>query len=101
MAAARPPDGQVERADPGEHVRPAAERDVLEFHGVVREVRRGCYVVDVVAGSLRREALCTLGGRLFKNHIRVLPGDEVTCEVSPYDLRRGRITHRGRTERAR
>jgi translation initiation factor IF-1 len=79
-------------------VRAAAERDVLEFTGVVREVRRGAYVVDVVAGSLRREVLCTLGGRLKLHHIRVLPGDDVTVEVSPYDLNRGRVTYRGRKD---
>lgn len=79
-------------------MRPAAERDALEFMGIVRELRRGTYVVDVTAGSFRREVMCTLGGRLRANHIRVIPGDEVTIEVTPYDLRRGRITFRGRRE---
>jgi len=77
-------------------VRSAAERDALEFTGVVREVRRGCYVVDVQAGALRREVLCTLAGRLMQHHIRVLPGDEVQVEMSAYYLRRGRIVFRGR-----
>jgi len=77
-------------------MRPAAERDALEFVGVVREVRRGVYVVDVRAGAPRREVLCHLGGRPHQARIRVVPGDEVTIEVSPYDLSRGRITYRGR-----
>jgi translation initiation factor IF-1 len=75
-------------------MRPASERDCLEFQGLVREQRRSMFVVDIVAGALRREVLCTLGGRLNMNRIRVLPGDTVTIEVSPYDMRRGRITHR-------
>jgi translation initiation factor IF-1 len=79
-------------------VRPATERDALEFTGTVREVRRGAYVVDIVAGALRREVLCTLGGRLRAHHIRVIPGDEVTIEVSPYSLAKGRITFRGRRQ---
>ena len=76
-------------------MRSAEERDVLEFTGTVARVARGFYVVDAVAGALRREVLCTLSGRLKQNHIKITPGDEVTLEVSPYDLRRGRITYRG------
>ena len=37
-----------------------------------------------------------LSGRLRKNRIRILPGDRVTLELSPYDLTRGRITYRFR-----
>lgn len=37
-----------------------------------------------------------LGGRMRKNYIRVLPGDRVVVELSPYDLTRGRITFRHR-----
>ena len=74
--------------------RPASERDALEFTGTVREVRRGVYVVDCIAGALRREVLCTLSGRLHVHHIRIVPGDQVIVEVSPYDLTRGRITRR-------
>lgn len=76
-------------------MRSAEERDVLEFIGVVVRVARGHYIVDAVAGALRREVLCTLSGRLQQNHIKITPGDSVTLEVSPYDLRRGRITYRG------
>ncbi len=77
-------------------MRPAEERDALEFTGVVRELRRGFYVVDAHCGGLRREVLCRLGGRPHQANIRVVAGDEVTIEVSPYDLSRGRITYRGR-----
>jgi translation initiation factor IF-1 len=79
-------------------MRPAAERDLLEFTGVVREQRRSMFVVDVTAGALRREVLCTLSGRLNMNRIRLCIGDEVQVEVTPYDLRRGRIVYRGKRE---
>jgi translation initiation factor IF-1 len=40
--------------------------------------------------------LCHLAGKMRTNYIRVLPGDRVTVELSPYDLKRGRITFRHR-----
>jgi len=38
--------------------------------------------------------LCTLSGKLRQNKIRLLPGDRVRCEVSPYDTSRGRVSWR-------
>jgi translation initiation factor IF-1 len=43
-----------------------------------------------------KEVLCHLAGKLRIYHIKILPGDKVTVEMSPYDERRGRITYRGR-----
>lgn len=40
------------------------------------------------------EVLAYISGRMRKNYIRILEGDRVTIELSPYDLRRGRITYR-------
>ena len=42
------------------------------------------------------EALCHLAGKLRIYRIKILPGDRVTVELSPYDEKRGRITYRGR-----
>ncbi|PIP22687.1 MAG: translation initiation factor IF-1 [Candidatus Nealsonbacteria bacterium CG_4_8_14_3_um_filter_39_7] len=42
------------------------------------------------------EALCHLSGRLRKFKIKILTGDRVTVELSPYDIKRGRITYRGK-----
>ncbi len=42
------------------------------------------------------EALCHLAGKLRINRIKILPGDRVTVEMSPYDEKRGRIVYRGR-----
>jgi len=41
--------------------------------------------------------LATISGKLRMNFIRILPGDRVTVELSPYDLSRGRITWRGKS----
>lgn len=38
--------------------------------------------------------MCHLSGKMRKNYIKVLPGDQVTVELSPYDLTKGRITYR-------
>ena len=38
--------------------------------------------------------LCTISGKIRMNYIRILPGDRVVVEISPYDLTRGRITYR-------
>jgi translation initiation factor IF-1 len=40
------------------------------------------------------EVLCTISGKMRKYYIRILPGDKVTVEISPYDLSRGRISYR-------
>jgi translation initiation factor IF-1 len=78
-------------------VRSAPERDVLLFEGVVLEEHRGGYYrVECQLGALRREVLARASGRLVTNRIKILPGDFVEVEVSPYDMARGRITHRGR-----
>lgn len=42
------------------------------------------------------EALCHLAGKLRIHKIKILPGDRVTVEISPYDEKRGRIVYRGR-----
>jgi translation initiation factor IF-1 len=47
-------------------------------------------------GGQTHEALCVVSGKMRKNFIRILPGDNVTVELSPYDLSRGRITFRAR-----
>jgi translation initiation factor IF-1 len=46
--------------------------------------------------EVETEIICTIGGRLRKNFIKIIPGDEVTIEMSPYDLTKGRIVYRGK-----
>jgi len=66
----------------------------LELEGVVTEAVRGAFKVRVNEATVEHTILCNLGGALRKNFIRVVPGDKVKIEVSPYDLTRGRITFR-------
>ena len=49
---------------------------------------------EVEIDNAGKRILATLAGKLRKNRIRVLTGDRVTCELSPYDLTRGRIVYR-------
>ena len=69
-----------------------AKEGMLEFEGVVTEVLPS--TMFRVALPNGHSVLATLGGRMRQFRIRVLTGDRVTIEVSPYDLARGRIIFR-------
>jgi translation initiation factor IF-1 len=69
--------------------------EAIQVEGIVRDALPNMsFRVDVMFGEEKHSVLAHLSGKLRKNHIRVLPGDSVTVEVSPYDLTRGRITLR-------
>ena len=70
------------------------KEEAIEVAGVVREAVRGAFRVQLE--NSEHIVLCRLGGKMRKNYIRVVPGDKVTVEVSPYDLTKGRIIHRER-----
>ena len=66
--------------------------DRLELDGVIEEAMPGTlFKVRCINNLL---VICTLGGRLRVNRIRILPGDRVRIEVSPYDTSRGRVVWR-------
>lgn len=66
--------------------------DHLELNGVVKECfPNTTFRVECENGH---ELLAYLAGKLRKHYIRVLPGDHVRIQVSPYDLSKGRIVHR-------
>jgi len=66
--------------------------DRIEFEGEIVESLPGTlFKVEIPGGT---QILAGLAGRLRQNKIRILVGDQVKCEVSPYDLSRGRITWR-------
>jgi len=48
----------------------------------------------VAVDDNKHEVLAHISGKMRKNYIRILPGDKVLVELSPYDLKRGRITYR-------
>jgi translation initiation factor IF-1 len=69
-----------------------AKEDLIEFGGTVTEVLPNA--MFRVKLENEHEILAHTSGRMRKNRIRVLAGDKVTVEMTPYDLSRGRITYR-------
>lgn len=71
-----------------------AKDDVIELEGTVIEaLPNTMFQVDIGNGHT---ILAHISGKLRMNYIRILPGDKVTVEMSPYDLTRGRITWRSK-----
>ena len=69
-----------------------AKEELIEMQGVVSEVLPDSrFRVTLDNGH---ELVAYAGGKMRKNHIRVLAGDNVSLELSPYDLSKGRITFR-------
>ncbi len=68
------------------------KEDVLELKAVVREtLPNATFNVELTNGH---RILAHISGKMRKNFIRILPGDKVLVEISPYDLARGRIVYR-------
>jgi len=71
-----------------------AKEDVIEVEGTVIEaLPNAMFQVEIENGHV---ILAHISGKLRMNFIRILPGDKVTLELSPYDLTRGRITWRAK-----
>ncbi|MCI9403632.1 MAG: translation initiation factor IF-1 [Oscillospiraceae bacterium] len=69
-----------------------AKDDMIEVEGtVVESLPNTTFRVDIGNGHI---ILAHISGKLRMNFIRILPGDKVTVQMSPYDLTRGRITWR-------
>lgn len=69
-----------------------AKQDVIELEGTVLDtLPNAMFKVELENGH---EILAHVSGKIRMNYIRILPGDKVTVEMSPYDLTRGRITFR-------
>lgn len=69
-----------------------AKEDLLEFKGKVIEILpNAMFRVELENGHI---VLAHTSGRMRKNRIRVLQGDSVTVEMTPYDLTKGRVTFR-------
>lgn len=71
-----------------------AKDDVIEIEGTVTEtLPNAMFKVELPNGH---QILAHVSGKLRMNFIRILPGDKVTVEMSPYDLTKGRITWRSK-----
>jgi len=71
-----------------------SKSDVIEVEGIVTDTYpNATFEVQLENGH---KILAHISGKLRMNYIRILPGDKVTVELSPYDLSKGRITWRGK-----
>ena len=71
-----------------------SKQDVIEVEGkVIEALPNAMFQVELENGH---KVLAHISGKLRMNFIRILPGDKVTLELSPYDLTRGRITWRAK-----
>ena len=93
--------GKLSRSN--EEANSLSKEDVIEIEGIVREAMpNAIFKVEMLSedkntGKLTPSGhilLAHISGKLRTNFIRILPGDKVTVEMSPYDLSKGRITWR-------
>ena len=71
-----------------------SKEEAIQLSGVVTEEVRGAFRVKI--DDMEHYVLCRLAGKMRKFRIRVVPGDRVAVEISPYDMDRGRIIYRER-----
>ena len=71
-----------------------AKQDMIEVEGTVVEVLPNTFFIVELENGHKVHA--RISGKLRMNYIRILPGDKVTVELSPYDLNNGRITWRSK-----
>lgn len=70
------------------------KKEAIEVEGVVKlPLRNAMFRIDLANGH---EVLAHISGKMRMNYIKIVPGDRVLIELSPYDLSRGRITYRFR-----
>jgi translation initiation factor IF-1 len=70
-----------------------SKEEAIEVMATVLETLPNA-MFKVAVDDNKHEVLAHISGKMRKNFIRILPGDKVLVELSPYDLRRGRITYR-------
>ena len=72
-----------------------AKEEAIEVEGRVKQaLPNTSFRVELDIGG---ELIAHIGGKMRKHYIRIIPGDRVKVEISPYDLTKGRITYRIRT----
>ena len=70
-----------------------SKEEAIEVTAVVLETLPNA-MFKVALDENKHEVLAHISGKMRKNFIKILPGDKVLVELSPYDLKRGRITYR-------
>jgi translation initiation factor IF-1 len=100
---ARPARRPAKRRKPStprvEHVDESAKQPMIEMFGTIKQVYPSTtFGVELENGH---EVLAHIAGRLRRHHIKLLLGDRVELEISPYDLTKGRIIYRYRAGEAR
>ncbi len=76
-----------------------SEKQVIELEGTVIEaLPNAMFRVEIEGGHV---ILAHISGKMRMHYIKILPGDRVTVEMSPYDIEKGRITYRHKIERNR
>jgi translation initiation factor IF-1 len=73
-----------------------SKEDIIKMSGVVDEVLPNAMFRIILDNEQQSRITATIGGRLRQNNIRVLLGDRVDVEMSPYDLTRGRVVYRAK-----
>ena len=70
------------------------KEEAIQVHGIVTEtLPNAMFKVEL---ENKHQVLAHISGKMRMHFIKILPGDTVTVELSPYDLTRGRITYRGK-----
>ncbi|MCD4781432.1 MAG: translation initiation factor IF-1 [Candidatus Omnitrophica bacterium] len=71
-----------------------AKEDLIEVEGIIKEALPNAkFRVELETGHI---VLAHISGKIRMNFIKILPGDKVKLELSPYDLSKGRITYRNK-----
>lgn len=78
----------------------SVSKDVIELIGLVLETfPNATFRVKILSSQAKDHELhCHLAGRMRVNRVHILPGDRVRVEMTPYDLQKGRITYRFRSD---
>ena len=93
-AGARPP-STGPKPPPVEKDETGGKEPGIEIEGVIVEaLPNAMFRVEIPLGDQKKTVLAHVSGKMRQNYIRILPGDRVLVELSPYDLERGRIRYR-------
>ena len=86
-----PPTGPINKGPPKRKLKD----DVIQVNGkIIESLPNAMFRVEIEPS--KQMILTSISGKIRKNHVKILVGDSVVCEISAYDLSRGRITYRNK-----